>query len=129
MRAPHMPYSVRDRPIITANAQGPSRSPIALGTFRPVSANREAHWDIPCSDAPAHTIIKRNSQIILLFSSARSGVWCSSPASVHSGTRANSTMLHSGSTAHSTGSSAQRPVPANAKYRVDSTTTPTWPQQ
>lgn len=43
--------------------------------------------------------------------------------------RANSTMLHSGSTAHSTGSSAQRPVPANAKYRVDSTTTPTWPQQ
>ena len=45
-----------------ANAIGPARSPTVLETPSPCSAKADAHWLTACSDAPAQSIIRKNTQ-------------------------------------------------------------------
>ena len=46
---------------MAANAQGPIRSPTVLDTPSPFSANRDAHWHMDCSEAPAQIITANSS--------------------------------------------------------------------
>ena len=120
----------RDVPISTAKAMGPARSPTVLPTPRPFSAKVDAHWLTPCSLAPAHSIISRNTQNILFRASSPMVMprWPSS-SSAGMGTRRKANRLPSGTSAHTSASTRQCAVPNRAKNAVDSSTTPTWPQQ
>ena len=62
MRSEYFPAISRESPIRKANAIGPARSPTALLTPSPRSANADAHCPTACSLAPAHTIMSINIQ-------------------------------------------------------------------
>ena len=96
---------------------------------RPASANADAHWLIPCSDAPEHTIIASSSQNTFCLISPRMESGFSPWAMRRMGTRENSSALPSGSSAHRQASTGHRSTPAIRKNSVDSSTTAKCPQQ
>ena len=68
--SPNLPKNTLEMPIIMAKQQGPSRSPSVLETPSEDSANADAHWLIPCSDAPAQSIIRNSLQNTPLLTKA-----------------------------------------------------------
>ena len=101
--APNRPYSSRESPISAANMQGPSRSPMALVTPRPCSANRLVHWLMACSEAPAQTISAMRIQKRRLENSRDTGTRFSSSTSTRRGTWEKKKILKNGTTAQAMG--------------------------
>ena len=121
---------VRLSPMNMANAAGPARSPMVLETPRPDSANVLAHWLMPCSEAPAHSIMMKNT--------VNSGLRTSSPSFIEAvpsgrmsgiGEVANSTIPTIGTMAHRQAITGQASRLASAKNSVEIATVPTCPQQ
>ena len=99
-------------------------------TPRPFSAKVDAHWLTPCSLAPAHTIISRNTQNTFRRASSPMVMpRCPSSNSGAMGTRVKAIMFPRGISAQTSASTRQWPTPNKAKNTVDTSTTPTWPQQ
>ena len=126
-----MPYTVRPTPISRPNRQGPSKSPINLGTPRPFSANREDHWDIESSAAPAQSIISSMIQKIRIPASFRMGSPCvsSSAGGGARGIRMTRKRLTRGTAAHSSGYTHHTPSPVIPMQTVVVRMTSTWPQE
>ena len=109
---------------------GPARSPTALLTPSPFSANVDAHCPTACSEAPAQTIMSMKIQNILLRKSPEKPIPSSPlPGRVYIGATAKITRLNTGTAAHASASSFQLSVPNSAKNTVETSTTPTCPQQ
>ena len=120
---------IRESPIIAAKVHGPSKSPSVLLTPRPDSAKSDAHWLTACSEAPAQIISANSSQKTGRVSSARPFMVSVPSPSLQRGTLKNKSKLAKGTIAHTIGSQRQFSVPNRAKYAVESSTTPTCPQQ
>ena len=65
---------------------GPAKSPTLLEICSPDSAKADAHWLIACSDAPAHTISRANTQKTPLEKSLRADIASSASCRVAIGT-------------------------------------------
>ena len=89
-----------------AKRQGPKISPEAFESFKPLSANKEAHWLIASSAAPAHNISIINMYIPLSRSTFNTEACFSSPGTLM-GTSIKKKALINGTAAQIKGSQRQ----------------------
>ncbi len=118
-----------DKPINTAKAHGPSKSPIVFETPSPVSANADAHWLIASSLAPAQIITMHISQKVGFFIIFPNLPFPFSSSRVLIGTNINKNVLTKGIRAQATARIRQFCIPAKRKKSVENRTTAAHPQQ
>lgn len=112
-----------------ANRQGPARSPTVLETPSADSVKAEAHWAIVASEAPEQTISSTMAHSSGCRSSRPGDRPSPSATKRPMGQVRNRKTLTSGTSAHSSASTRQRPTPNTAKNSVEPRMTPTAPQQ
>ena len=89
----------------------------------------DAHCDMDSSLAPAPTMTAKASKMVRDVKRSRREAVCSGGRGGMSGTRRNKNRLQSGKTAQTSGSRYQISLPNASRNRVESRTTPAWPQQ
>ena len=112
-----------------AKRQGPSISPTAFGTPRPLSAKVDAHWLMDCSAAPESAISATNSQNTGEDTSFFTGMLSPSAAGEGTGTNPKKMAFKSGTHAQMRQRMPQSSEPNAAKNPVESATTAAEPQQ
>jgi hypothetical protein len=130
MRAPETPYQVRTTAMHKANRQGPSRSPTALSTPSPCSANNDAHWFIEISEPAAQNIMPPSTQNTGWEKRERSDVPSVRPSSMLTiGTRRNRNASQRGNNAQNQATTGQASSPSRWNSREEMPMTSTIPQQ